>query len=75
MSTIAEVVGLGGSFALPAKNPSQSTNMHASWFYLQPQLTLSKYSSEPFGSGLIVGESGVQFAGHTWRIRVNARIK
>lgn len=27
--------------------------------------TLSKYDFEPLGSGLIVGESGFQFAGHT----------
>ena len=34
--------------------------------HLLSQLTLSKYSSEPLGSGLMVGESGVQLAGHTW---------
>jgi hypothetical protein len=31
-------------------------------FYL---FTLSKYVFEPFGSGLIVGESGFQLAGQT----------
>jgi hypothetical protein len=31
-------------------------------FYL---FTLSKYVFEPLGSGLIVGESGFQFAGQT----------
>ena len=34
--------------------------------HLPSQLTLSKYSREPLGSGLMVGESGVQLAGHTW---------
>jgi hypothetical protein len=47
--------------AVPRELPVQF-NDPPTTFYL---FTLSKYIFEPLGSGLIVGESGFQFAGQT----------